>query len=110
MKRLPASMLLVAIVVAVFLLVIVALPRRAAADPRTDCPSPAPCKVITLSPEEEQALTGQKMVFDTAVAGRQIDLFGVVAYFREKIGRAPAGDAAKPVEAKPAEPQSSVAK
>lgn len=62
------------------------------ADPRTDCQTKDPCRVITLTPDEEKALTGQNMIFDTAVAGRQIDMSGFVIYFRNKISTAPMGD------------------
>lgn len=68
------------------------------ADPRTDCPTPAPCKVVVLTAEEERALTGPNMVFDTAVQGRQIDMFGITTYLRQKITAAPAGDVPKPAE------------
>lgn len=94
--------LLTALVILTFLLMVVLLPRPARADPRTDCPSAAPCKVITLTAEEEQALFGPRMVFETAVQGRQIDIMPVANYFREKIIKAPAGDAQKPAE-KPAD-------
>lgn len=55
------------------------------------CPTPAPCKVLTLTPEEEQALLGPKMILDTAETGRPLDLLGVVRYFRDKIASAPKG-------------------
>jgi hypothetical protein len=83
------------------LILLALVPAAAAADPRTDCPSPQPCKVITLTAEEEQALFGPKMVFDTAVAGRQIDLFGVASYFRSKVAAAPAGDVHSAGESQP---------
>lgn len=66
------------------------------ADPRTDCPDAKPCKVITLTPDEEKALFGEKMVFETAVQARAIDLTGVAVYFRNKVSSAPAGDTPKP--------------
>ena len=72
------------------------------ADPRTDCPTPAPCKVITLTQEEEKALVGPNMVFDTAVQGRQLDMFGIITYLRQKLAAAPAGDAPR---AEPAQKQ-----
>lgn len=76
------------------LLLFALLPSAALADPRTQCPSPAPCKVLVINAEEEKALLGSNMVLDTAVQGRQLDLFGVVLYFRSKIAAAPAGDTA----------------
>jgi hypothetical protein len=78
------------------LLLVALLPTAALADPRTDCPTPAPCKVLVLTVEEEKALVGSNMVFDTAAQGRQIELSGLAFYFRDKIARAPAGDAPKP--------------
>lgn len=67
----------------------------------TDCPAGAPsCKVITLTPEEENVLTGQRGIFDTAAQGRALDLANLVAYFRNKIATAPAGDVPKPTDEK----------
>lgn len=94
--------LVTALIILTLLLIVVLVPRPARADPRTDCPSTAPCKVITLTAEEEQALFGPRMVFETAVQGRQLDIMPVANYFREKIIKAPAGDAQKPAE-KPAD-------
>lgn len=68
------------------------------ADPRTDCPSATSCKILTLTADEERALVGQNMVFDTASQGRTLDLLGAVLYFRNKIATAPAGDVAKSAE------------
>lgn len=79
-------------------LLLALLPTAAYADPRTDCPTPAPCKVLTLTADEEKVLLGQNMIFDTAVAGRQLDLFGAAAYMRQKIATAPAGDMPKAPE------------
>lgn len=61
------------------------------------CPAPTPqspgatCKVITLTPLEEQALTGERGILDTAQLGRPLDLTGAVTYFRDKIKSAPEG-------------------
>lgn len=63
------------------------------------CPAPTlqspgtTCKVITLTPLEEQALTGERGILDTAQLGRPLDLTGAVTYFREKIKVAPEGKA-----------------
>lgn len=57
-----------------------------------DCPAGAKsCKVITLTPEEEEALVGTGRILDTALQGRFIDLNGAVKYFQDKIAKAPAG-------------------
>lgn len=56
-------------------------------------PPTTSCKVITLSPLEEQALSGQNQILDTAQQGRPLDLTGPVTYFREKLRSAPSGTA-----------------
>ena len=61
------------------------------------CPSPQPCKVLILTPDEEQALTGPRGILDTAEQGRPLDLGGAVKYFRAKIDKAPAGTPPVPV-------------
>lgn len=72
----------------------------------TECPNPGePCKVIVLTPQEEQMLMNKNGVLDTAQAARFIDLGNIVSYFREKIAHAPAGDMkpAPKAEDKPAD-------
>lgn len=49
------------------------------------------CKVIVLSPDEENLLIKPQGVLDTASAGRYIDLGNVVAYFRVKLMQAAEG-------------------
>lgn len=62
------------------------------------CPNPGqPCKVLVLTPDEEQLLIKQGGILDSAAAGRYIDLGNVAAYFRMKLMQAPAGEV-KPVE------------
>lgn len=66
----------------------------------TDCPEGVKsCKVITLTPDEEQVLIAPRMILDTAAVARQLDLANLVAYFRSKIDKAEAGT----VKAAPAE-------
>ena len=60
------------------------------------CPAPQPnepagCKVITLTPFEQNALTGTNMILDTAKQGRPLDLTNATDYFRKKVEAAPAG-------------------
>lgn len=66
------------------------------------CPSPQPCKILTLSQEEEQALVASITIADnpnrqvpgifaTAEQARPLDLGGAVRYFRDKIANAPRG-------------------
>ena len=58
-----------------------------------DCPAGAPsCKVIVLTPIEEEALVRQNGIFDTAEKARFLDLSALVNYFRQKIEKAPPGE------------------
>ena len=66
--------------------------------PAAECPpGVAKCKVLTLTPEEEQVLVGPGFILDIAERGAQVQLGGTVKYFREKILNAPPGTV-KPVE------------
>lgn len=85
-----------------YLLPILLLATPALADPRTDCPSPKPCKVLVLSEEEQNVLMSEKGILATAAAARSLDLAGLTTYFQQKIASAPAGDVKE--AAKPAEP------
>lgn len=63
---------------------------------KTPCPSPQPnqaptCKILTLTPQEEQALLGAQGILESAEWARRLDLQGPVTYFRNKIQSAPAG-------------------
>ena len=55
------------------------------------CQTASPCRIIILSAEEEQALMGEKMILDSALNGRMLDMIGPVLYFRRKIEQAPRG-------------------
>lgn len=81
-----------------FLLPLLLLASPAFADSRTDCPTPNPCKIITLTPDEEKVLTAPNAIFDTALVGRKIDLENFISYMRNKIEKAPAGDMPKAPE------------
>lgn len=61
-----------------------------------ECPTPDPCKVLTLTPQEEGFLTQPGGILDTAQKGRLVDLVGPVQYFRDRIRDAPAGEPKKP--------------
>jgi hypothetical protein len=64
----------------------------------TDCPPDVKsCKVLVLTPDEEAALVNPRGVLDTAQAARNLDLANIVAYFRNKIATAPAGNVPPPV-------------
>lgn len=70
--------------------------------PKPQCPTPGEkCKILFLNAQEENLLTGQNGILDTAAQGRQIDLGGFAVYFKSKIATAPAGEV-KSVE-KPAQ-------
>lgn len=53
------------------------------------------CKVITLSPNEEQILIQPNGILDTAAKARYIDMFELTNYFRDKLNKAPAGEPSK---------------
>ena len=81
------------------------LTARAAEPPAYPCPDKAPsCKIITLTPEEERALVGPNLIFDTAQQGRPLDLMQAIAYFRQKILTAPAGTVEVPKAEPPPKP------
>lgn len=66
-----------------------------------ECPAGVPkCKVITVTPEEEQVLAAPGGIFEIAEKGAFITLSGPIRYWREKLEKAPAGDPAKPVPEK----------
>lgn len=65
------------------------------------CPAAAKsCKVLILTPQEVNALVGDKMILQTAAQARSLDLGQVVNYFLTKLAAAPDG---KVVAPKPAE-------
>lgn len=69
----------------------------------TDCPEGLPsCRVLILSPQEEQILTAPNGVLATAAEARKVDFAGVAEYFARRIKDAPAGEVKKP--AAPPEP------
>jgi hypothetical protein len=67
--------------------------EKAKPDARLLCPTPMPCKILILTTEEEQAMLGPRGILDTAEQGRPLDLLGAVKFFRDKIAKAPAGEA-----------------
>ena len=70
------------------------------------CPRGAKsCKIMVLSPEEEQALVQPNGILATAAVARKIDLEGIANYFFDKIKNAPAGKVTEPPKpvAQPAE-------
>ena len=62
-----------------------------------DCPPNAKsCKVLTLTPEEQDMLVRDKGILQTAVQARPLDLGAVVQYFVNKIEHAAAGKVVEP--------------
>lgn len=60
-------------------------------DPAQCPPGAKSCKVITLTPDEEQSLLGPNMIFEHAEWANRAGLAGIVAAWRGKIANAPAG-------------------
>jgi hypothetical protein len=70
----------------------------------TECPQGMQsCKVLILSPQEEQLLIQPGGILATAGEARKLDYAGAAQYFIQKIKDAPAGDVKKP-DPPPAEP------
>lgn len=65
-----------------------------------DCPPGGPCKVLILTPQEEQALLQPGGVLDTAEKGAFVQLSGFISYLRNKIATAPAGIVPEPAKPK----------
>lgn len=63
------------------------------ADELPKCPTPGePCKVLLLSPQEEQMLMTKNGILDTAAQARAIDLGQFSVYLKTRIAGAPAGE------------------
>ena len=60
------------------------------------CPAGKACKVLTLTPEEQDMLLRDKGILQTAVQARPLDLGAIVQYFVTKIEHAPAGKVVEP--------------
>jgi len=75
--------------------------RAGAQEALPRCQTASPCKIMILSKEEEEALTGLNQILDTALQGRPLDLMGKVNYFRDKIRNAPAGASLAPPQPPP---------
>ena len=66
-----------------------------------ECPQGAPsCKVVVITPQEEQVLLQRNGILDSAEQARFLDLSAYVKYFRDRIANAPAGEVKKPEEKK----------
>ena len=82
------------------LALIVMAPRLFAQEaPAYACPANAKsCKVITLTPEEQDMLMRDKGILQTAVQARPLDLGAIIQYWVNKIEQAPAGKVEAPKE------------
>ena len=67
--------------------------------PKYPCPTAEPCKILTLTQQEERLLTGQNGILDTAAQGRALELGGIAVYLKTRIASAPAGEPQKPAPA-----------
>jgi hypothetical protein len=82
---------------------LLALAFAVRADPLPQCPNVGePCKILFLSPQEEQMLMTKNGILDTAAQARAIDLGQFSVYLKTRIAAAPAGEVRKD-ESKPAE-------
>lgn len=60
------------------------------------CPTAEPCKILTLTSQEERLLTAQNGILDTAAQGRALELGQFSVYLKTRIASAPAGEPVKP--------------
>jgi S-formylglutathione hydrolase FrmB len=80
---------------------LIALSFAVRADELPKCPTPGePCKILLLSPQEEQMLMTKNGILDTAAQARAIDLGQFSVYLKTRIAGAPAGTVT-PVPASP---------
>ena len=64
-----------------------------------NCPPGVPsCKIVSMSPDEVQSLTGPGLIFDSAEWANRANLSAAVAAWKQKIASSPAGTVAKPPE------------
>lgn len=80
--------------------ILISLAATAAQAAEIACPKPAKsCKILTFTPEEEQAMMAPKMILDTAATARLLDLKAIADYFSKKFQDAQpvAGEAAPDV-------------
>jgi hypothetical protein len=65
-------------------------------DLHVPCPTAEPCKILTLSAQEERLLTTQNGILDTAAQGRALELGQFSVYLKTRIATAPAGEVKPP--------------
>ena len=66
-----------------------------------ECPTPEPCKILTLTVQEEKLLMQPNGILDTAAQARALDLGQFSVYLKTRIANAPTGEL-RPTENKPA--------
>jgi hypothetical protein len=81
---------------ALFWMVLCITVVRADELPKYPCPDNQPCKVLTLTPQEEKLLIGQNGILDTAAQGRALELGQFSVYLKTRIATAPAGEVLQP--------------
>lgn len=61
-----------------------------------DCPPPATsCKIVVMTDQEIQSLTGPGLIFDSATWANRANLSDAITAWRQKIANSPNGVAAK---------------
>lgn len=70
---------------------------------KVTCPTAEPCKILTLTQQEEKLLMAPNGILDTAAQARSLDLGQFSVYLKTRIGNAPAGEMppAPPAASKP---------
>lgn len=91
--KLPRRRWITLRIVFVLVLAMLAAVVAAYADDYPCPPGAKSCKVLTLTPDEEQTLIGPEMIFDHAVWANRVKFEGMVQAWREKLRQAPAGGA-----------------
>lgn len=63
------------------------------------CPVPATsCKIVVMTDQEMQTLTGPGLIFDSATWANRANLSDAIAAWKQKIANSPNGVVAKPVD------------
>ena len=96
-----ASMIFLLVAAALTMTFMLVMNALAQAPKPGECPPAATaCKIITLTPDEENTLSGAEMLFDHALWANRVKFDSMLQAWREKLKQAPAGIV------KPAPPES----
>lgn len=98
-------MFVAAVLTAAFMLVLSAASR--AQEAPGDCPKgQGPCRIVTMTEQEIQSLTGNGLIFESAVWANRANLTAVVEAWKQKIANSPQGRvvAIEPPKETPKEP------